>query len=224
MRWAKCQPVRRAGPRRHPAGRHHPNLRVGRGSATQHRRLAAADAGGRRAGPGRRQCSRLPHPGRHHHLVRLSESGGHGRWAAGPVADCCQAAGAVGAAAAAGRRAHQRAHRQLRGVGGDGLQSPPGTRSFGESTAGVPTGSLHRLTDGAELHLTEAVGVDRTGRSYHTGSSPISPSRPTGLTMDPGRLRGYLAGDTWHSHRRGRSPVDATHRRRSIGQVRLDPT
>jgi carboxyl-terminal processing protease len=43
------------------------------------------------------------------------------------------------------------------------------TRSFGEPTAGVPTGnSPHRLSDGAELHLTEAVGVDRTGRSYHT--------------------------------------------------------
>jgi hypothetical protein len=63
----------------------------------------------------------------------------------------------------------------------------PGTRSFGESTAGVPTdNSLHRLTDGAELHLTEAVGSTARGRSYHTpGSSPISPSRPTGLALPP---------------------------------------
>jgi carboxyl-terminal processing protease len=52
----------------------------------------------------------------------------------------------------------------------------PGTRSFGEPTAGVPTGnSPHRLSDGAELHLTEAVGIDRTGRSYHTRIKPDQP-------------------------------------------------
>jgi carboxyl-terminal processing protease len=45
----------------------------------------------------------------------------------------------------------------------------PGARSFGEPTAGVPTGnSQHRLSDGAELYLTEGIGVDRTGRGYQT--------------------------------------------------------
>ena len=58
----------------------------------------------------------------------------------------------------------------------DGSQLRPGARSFGEPTAGVPTGnSPHRLTDGAELHLTEAVGVDRTGRSHQTRIKPDQP-------------------------------------------------
>lgn len=52
----------------------------------------------------------------------------------------------------------------------------PGARSFGEPTAGVPTGNTqHRLADGAELYLTEAIGVDRTGRTYETR---IRPDRP----------------------------------------------
>jgi carboxyl-terminal processing protease len=69
---------------------------------------------------------------------------------------------------------------RLTGSSGEGVvmafRGRPGARSFGESTAGVPTGnSPHRLTDGAELHLTEAVGVDRTGRSYHTRIKPDQP-------------------------------------------------
>jgi carboxyl-terminal processing protease len=52
----------------------------------------------------------------------------------------------------------------------------PGARSFGEPTAGVPTGNRqHHLSDGAELYLTEGIGVDRTGRSYQT---PIPPDQP----------------------------------------------
>jgi carboxyl-terminal processing protease len=52
----------------------------------------------------------------------------------------------------------------------------PAARSFGEPTAGVPTGNTqHRLADGAELYLTEAIGVDRTGRTYETR---IRPDRP----------------------------------------------
>jgi carboxyl-terminal processing protease len=43
----------------------------------------------------------------------------------------------------------------------------PRARSFGEATAGVPTGNAqHRLADGAELYLTGAIGVDRRGRTY----------------------------------------------------------
>jgi carboxyl-terminal processing protease len=52
----------------------------------------------------------------------------------------------------------------------------PGARSFGEPTAGVPTGNgRHRLSDRAELHLTEAIGVDRTGRGYQTRIGPDQP-------------------------------------------------
>ncbi|MFE9029109.1 S41 family peptidase [Streptomyces iakyrus] len=49
----------------------------------------------------------------------------------------------------------------------------PHTRSFGESTYGVPTSNTsHRLSDGAMLLLTEARFVDRTGRAY---DAPIPP-------------------------------------------------
>ena len=69
---------------------------------------------------------------------------------------------------------------RLTGSSGEGVamafRGRPGARSFGEPTAGVPTGnSPHRLTDGAELHLTEAVGVDRTGRSHQTRIKPDQP-------------------------------------------------
>jgi carboxyl-terminal processing protease len=69
---------------------------------------------------------------------------------------------------------------RLTGSSGEGVaiafRGRSGTRSFGEPTAGVPTGnSLHRLSDGAELYLTGAVGVDRTGRSYHTRIKPDQP-------------------------------------------------
>ena len=52
----------------------------------------------------------------------------------------------------------------------------PGARSFGEPTAGVPTGNAeHRLADGARLYLTEAIGVDRTGREHETRIRPDQP-------------------------------------------------
>jgi carboxyl-terminal processing protease len=52
----------------------------------------------------------------------------------------------------------------------------PGARSFGEPTAGVPTGNAqHRLADGAELYLTEAIGVDRAGRTYESRIRPDQP-------------------------------------------------
>lgn len=51
-----------------------------------------------------------------------------------------------------------------------------GARSFGEPTADVPTGNnQYRLSDGAELYLTEAIGVDRTGRGYQTRIRPDQP-------------------------------------------------
>lgn len=49
----------------------------------------------------------------------------------------------------------------------------PHARSFGEPTAGLPTGNQYKiLSDGAQLFLTVALGADRTGRSYN---SPIVP-------------------------------------------------
>lgn len=49
----------------------------------------------------------------------------------------------------------------------------PATRSFGMRTFGTPTGnSPHRLSDGAELVLTEVKEADRTGRTY---DGPIPP-------------------------------------------------
>ena len=41
------------------------------------------------------------------------------------------------------------------------------TRSFGVTTAAVPTGNVcHRLADGSLLAITESVAVDRSGRTY----------------------------------------------------------
>lgn len=52
----------------------------------------------------------------------------------------------------------------------------PAVRSFGEPTAGVPTGNAqYRLPDGAELYLTGGIGVDRTGRTYETRIRPDQP-------------------------------------------------
>lgn len=49
------------------------------------------------------------------------------------------------------------------------------TRSFGESTAGVPTGNdLYTLSDGAILVLTVALDADRTGQTY---DGPIAPDQ-----------------------------------------------
>ena len=52
----------------------------------------------------------------------------------------------------------------------------PATRSFGEPTAGVPTGNgQFILPDGAELYLTGGSGVDGTGRAYQTRIRPDQP-------------------------------------------------
>jgi carboxyl-terminal processing protease len=56
------------------------------------------------------------------------------------------------------------------------FRGQPDSRSFGEPTAGVPTGNAgYPLSDRAELHLTEGIGVDRTGATYQTR---IRPDRP----------------------------------------------
>jgi len=47
------------------------------------------------------------------------------------------------------------------------------TRVFGEETAGVPTANQGmKLKDGAMIHLTIALGADRTGKTY---DSPLAP-------------------------------------------------
>jgi C-terminal processing protease CtpA/Prc/N-acetylneuraminic acid mutarotase/transcriptional regulator with XRE-family HTH domain len=52
----------------------------------------------------------------------------------------------------------------------------PNARRFGEPTGGVPTvGSARTLGDGAQIHLTTAFGVDRTGQ---TASGEIAPDQP----------------------------------------------
>ncbi len=61
----------------------------------------------------------------------------------------------------------------------------PHTRSFGESTHGVPTGNeSHRMPDGAILNLTEVKDADRTGRTY---DAPIPPDEEI---LDDHRGRG----------------------------------
>ena len=69
---------------------------------------------------------------------------------------------------------------RLTGSSGEGVavafRGRPGARSFGEPTAGVPTGNTqHRLADDAELYLTEGIGIDRTGRSYQARIRPDQP-------------------------------------------------
>ncbi len=49
----------------------------------------------------------------------------------------------------------------------------PNARSFGEPTAGVPTGNAPiPLPDGALLNLTSAYGLDRLGRTYADRIAP----------------------------------------------------
>ncbi|MFK2905246.1 S41 family peptidase [Dyella ginsengisoli] len=49
----------------------------------------------------------------------------------------------------------------------------PGTRSFGQPTAGLSTGnSGFRLPDGSEIFLTTSVDVDRTGQAYGERIAP----------------------------------------------------
>lgn len=69
---------------------------------------------------------------------------------------------------------------RLTGSSGEGVvmafRGRPDSRSFGEPTAGVPTGNAaYPLSDRAELHLTEGIGVDRTGAAYQ---ARIQPDRP----------------------------------------------
>ena len=69
---------------------------------------------------------------------------------------------------------------RLTGSSGEGVvmafRGRPDSRSFGEPTAGVPTGNAaYPLSDRAELHLTEGIGVDRTGATYQ---ARIRPDRP----------------------------------------------
>lgn len=97
-------------------------------------------------------------------------------------------AGMGPAVAAAGRPPRLRRPRppvavltsRLTGSSGEGVamafRGRRRTRSFGEPTAGVPTGNAaYPLSDRAELHLTEGIGVDRTGATYQTR---IRPDRP----------------------------------------------
>jgi carboxyl-terminal processing protease len=52
----------------------------------------------------------------------------------------------------------------------------PATRSFGEPTAGVPTGNgQFVLPDGAQLYLTGGIGVDRAGPTHETRIRPDQP-------------------------------------------------
>jgi carboxyl-terminal processing protease len=69
---------------------------------------------------------------------------------------------------------------RLTGSSGEGVAMAfrvrPDSRSLGEPTAGVPTGNApYPLSDRAELHLTEGIGVDRTGATYQ---ARIQPDRP----------------------------------------------
>jgi carboxyl-terminal processing protease len=53
------------------------------------------------------------------------------------------------------------------------FEGRPSTRVFGQPTHGVPTGNTSfPLSDGTELVLTTAIGVDRNGRTY---DGPIEP-------------------------------------------------
>jgi carboxyl-terminal processing protease len=66
---------------------------------------------------------------------------------------------------------------RLTGSSGEGVvmafRGRPDSRSFGEPTAGVPTGNAgYPLSDRAELYLTEGIGVDRTGATYQARIRP----------------------------------------------------
>jgi hypothetical protein len=53
------------------------------------------------------------------------------------------------------------------------LRGRPGVRSFGQPTAGVPTGNIGiELSDGSVLALTTAVGVDFTGEVHEAAIDP----------------------------------------------------
>lgn len=75
------------------------------------------------------------------------------------------------------------------------------TRSFGESTAGVPTGNdNYTLSDGAILVLTEALDADRTGQTY---DGPIVPDQSVPYDLSQASVPGsspdsvVQAATTW---------------------------
>lgn len=63
----------------------------------------------------------------------------------------------------------------------------PGTRSFGQPTAGLSTGnSSFRLPDGSRIFLTTAVDVDRAGHTYGDRVAPDQPvAAPDSAQGDP---------------------------------------
>jgi carboxyl-terminal processing protease len=66
------------------------------------------------------------------------------------------------------------------------LKPRPKTRSFGQPTAGVPTGNLgFRLSDGAVLNITAAYFMDRDGLVYDTIIRPDEMVWDLGLGGDP---------------------------------------
>jgi carboxyl-terminal processing protease len=71
---------------------------------------------------------------------------------------------------------------QLTGSAGEfvllAFRGRPRTRSFGSPTAGVPTGNdFLELSDGAQIALTQYLGMDRTGRTYDSALPPDQPVR-----------------------------------------------
>ena len=81
---------------------------------------------------------------------------------------------------------------RLTGSSGEGVvmafRGRPDSRSFGEPTAGVPTGNApYPLSDRAELHLTEGIGVDRTGATYQARIQPDRVAGRVEMTMSSTR-------------------------------------
>lgn len=59
------------------------------------------------------------------------------------------------------------------------FRGPASTRTFGEATAGLPTGNLDfPMVDGAMLVVTTRRAADRAGREY---DGPIPPDQPVGI-------------------------------------------
>jgi hypothetical protein len=80
----------------------------------------------------------------------------------------------------------------------------PAARSFGEPTAGVPTGNAQlRLPDGAELHLTMGIGVDRLeSRPANDHPTAVDNTPPLSARRDMFLdERGTALRVTWHPER-----------------------
>lgn len=68
----------------------------------------------------------------------------------------------------------------------------PHTRSFGSSTAGVPSGNItFPLSDGAQLVITSVAEADRTGHRYDP-DSPLAPDQPTRPDQAEAAARAWL--------------------------------